>query len=80
MPHHSQIRPDCLFRRILFNSPDHLSLRRRPQYPMMRKMHPAQEVYAGRQSFDENLIRMQTEFQLLFQKYYDCLLSGRSSR
>ena len=35
---------------------------------MVREMHPAEEVYAGRQSFNIDFIRMEKELESLIKK------------
>ena len=35
---------------------------------MFGKMHPAQEIHSWSEGFDEDFVRMEWEFQLIFQK------------
>ena len=59
---------DFGFAQIVFDFFEHPSLDRRPQDPMIRKMHPAEEVDAGRGRFEKCLVRVEREREFLFEK------------
>ena len=55
-PQHPHIRLNCLWSWVVFNPLHHPPLGRRPQHSVIGEVDPAEEVYTGSESFEENFV------------------------
>jgi len=68
---HSGIRSDSLFSRMVFHTAEHPSFTRGSHDTMIWEMNPSEEINAGSEAFDENLVGMEREPEVAAEEHAD---------